>query len=310
MRYISIKSLSNVALAFLSMAVMVACSKKEEAPPADSLDVTLGKNTDLTLLNAAIKRAELTSFTQGDGPYTLFAPNNAAFTAFGLPTEAAINAVDKNLLVTILTFHLQPVLRTFVEIPTGPNAPMSTQGGFTEYSSKNLTTGDVFINGARVVTKDIKVSNGIIHVISKVLTPPLTNITGYLGGNTNYKLFLQAITKTATSASFTASPVTVFAPSNAAMVAAGYDSTKIANLTAGEITTLTAILKYHIVGTRIFSSDLKDGFWKTVNGASLAISSGGTKIAGISTPTPVAISFNDLAAFNGVLYGIEGLIKP
>jgi uncharacterized surface protein with fasciclin (FAS1) repeats len=142
------------------------------------------------------------------------------------------------------------------------------------------------------------------------LLPPINSTLTNLGLNPNTKLFLQAINKAAVTSSFTGNPITVFAPTNTAMTAAGYDSVSIANASAATITTLTGIIKYHVVSARIFTNDLKDGNLKTLQGTNVVISAGGTKIKGTTNPTPFSFTMTNIVSSNGVLHVIDGVLKP
>lgn len=273
----------------------------------DNIETIIAGTPELSIFKAAIERAKLQYFFNGPGPFTVFAPTNAAFNASGIATAADLNSIDTNLLATVLTYHLQPLARTSFEIPNGPNANMTTQGGLSFYSAKN-TTG-IYINGVKLVTSDIRASNGIIHTIDGVLIPPVNNSLNTLAANPNHKLFVQAINKSATTANINAALVTVFAPTNAAMVAGGYDSTTIANLNAAGITTLGNIVKYHIYTGRLFSSEFKDGNVKTVQGTNVVLSGSGTKIKGTTNATPFNIVARNITVSNGVIHTIDGLLK-
>lgn len=282
-------------------------SKDDNTITGDNLQTVISQNADLSLFAAAITRAKLEYFLNGPGPFTIFAPNNAAFNAAGIMTAADLNAIDTNLLVSLLTFHIQAGARTSFEVPRGPNANMVTQGGFSFYGTNN--SDGVFVNGSRLIKTDIRASNGIVHIINSLLNPPLNNSLAALTLNPNHTLFVQAATKTATTANVAASLVTVFAPTNAAMIAGGYDSTTIANLNTTAITLLGNIVKYHIFTGRLFSTEFKDGNLKTVQGTNVVLSSGGTKIKGTTNTTPFNIVTRNIAVSNGVIHTIDGLLK-
>jgi uncharacterized surface protein with fasciclin (FAS1) repeats len=309
MKYLAIRNWFLPVLAFSSVIFISSCDKNNDnkpAAPTNTVDQIINSNPDLSLFKAAVTKAKLTSFTQGPGPFTFFIPNNAALNAIGINTEADINALDSNLLVTILTYHILAGNRPVVEIPVGPNAPITMQGGGVIYASKKGT--DLYINGVKAVSTDVAASNGIIHILNRVLVPPTFNALLSLQANPNFKLFVQAINKAAVTANFTATgPITVFAPTNAAMTAAGYDSTAIANATAA---TLSPIMKYHVANIRRFSSELTDGQITMVQGTKTTISSSGTKIKGTTNVTPFNITAFDWVVTNGVIHTIDGMLKP
>jgi len=303
------KFIKRILLIVFIAGAFTTCDKKETVVIQDNLDTIINANADLSLFKAALIKTKLTTFTQGPGPFTVYAPNNAAFNAMGVNSEADLNLIDSSLLATILTNHLQTGLRTSYEIPVGPNGTIGTIGGFTVYASK--TAANVaYINGGKLLQTDIKASNGTMHIIEKVLLPPLTTTLGNLALIPNAKLFLQAINKAAVTSSFIVNPATVFAPTNAAMIAAGYDSTSIANANAATITLLSNILKYHVISSRIFSNDFKDGNLKTLQGTNIVISSGGTKIKGTNNPSSYNIIIKNIVSSTGVIHQIDGLLLP
>jgi uncharacterized surface protein with fasciclin (FAS1) repeats len=288
----------------------------------DNLDATLAKNTDLSIFKAAIAQAKLETFTKGPGPFTLLAPTDAAFNAAGI-TAATLPSIDSIVLTALILNHFQNIARTSFEIPEGPNGPMTSIAGFSNYSYQNKALGKIFISGANVSEKDIKTSNGIIHKIDKVLFPPVLTILATLQANPDFSLFVQAVQKTSltgTVSPATTAPVTVFALNNATMIANGYDATTIAALTGVPLTTLSNIIKYHVVANRNFSTDMKAGTLKTAYVIGVApnttptyitISLGsGVFVKGNSNPTPFQLNPVDIAASNGVIQVSGGMLKP
>lgn len=200
--------------------------------------------------------------------------------------------------------------RTFTEIPLGPNASMATQSGFLQYAARYITTGKAYINGAEV-TSNIPASNGILYTINRVLAPGFTTAAATLAANSNYKLMLQAIQKTAVIT--TTNPLTIFAVPNTAMVTAGYDSTTIANILSpsAAYNTLRGIMQYHTVNQRIFTPNFKAGNLRTVQTTNVAIGLGATvTVKGTNNPTPFNIVVPDVLTSTGVIHGIDGLLRP
>lgn len=315
MRLLQYNFLKLIVLAVVSLSLFTGCDKNDSpsvATPAETLDQKITANSDLSLFQAALIRARLTVFTQGGGPFTIFAPTNAAFNAIGITSTANIDALDSNYLVQLLTYHIQAGSRTYVEIPLGPNANMVTQGGLTQYASRYLGAAPTaYINGAKITTADVKAKNGVMHIIDKVLIPPFnTNFTN-LTTNPDYSLMVQAINKAAIVANFTATPTTVFAVPNSVMTAAGYDATTIAGLTGAPLTLLSNIMKYHVVPQRIFYPDFKAGTLKTSQGTNVTISlsGGNVMIKGTTNPSAFQVTSTGYTSSNGVLYSINGLLK-
>ena len=120
-----------------------------------------------TLLKAAVE-AGLANTLSEDGPFTVFAPTDSAFEK--LPDEVIISLLkkeNKDKLVNILKFH---VISGSYPSDKLPLLPLKTLNG--QDVNFQVDNGDIFINGAKVLKANINASNGIIHVIDGVLTPP------------------------------------------------------------------------------------------------------------------------------------------
>ena len=107
-----------------------------------------------------------------------------------------------------------------------------------------------------------------------------------------------------------AGPFTVFAPTNQAFINAGF--TTIASINAADPNNLTAILTYHVIGARVFSSDLlNNSMPATVNGGTVKITlTGGPKVKGNSNATGSNIILTDILATNGVVHVIDQVLLP
>ncbi|HEY9737154.1 MAG TPA: fasciclin domain-containing protein [Trichocoleus sp.] len=138
----------------------------EETAEATIVDIAAGSE-DFETLVAAVEAAGLTETLSGEGPFTVFAPTDEAFEA--LP-EGALEALllpqNQALLAQILTYHVVPGAVTSSDLTEGEVATV-------EGSDVTVSLGDsVMVNDAMVTTPDIEASNGVIHVIDKVIIPP------------------------------------------------------------------------------------------------------------------------------------------
>ena len=136
----------------------------------DVVDVAMA-NPQLSTLVKAIQAAGLVDTLKGTGPFTIFAPNNRAFARLGRVRGAALMA-DPAMLKNVLTYHViagAKVDAATAMAMTSPTSPPTVQGGTLQVVTKN---GKVMINNATVVQADIMASNGIIHIIDRVLMPP------------------------------------------------------------------------------------------------------------------------------------------
>ncbi|MEZ5231621.1 MAG: fasciclin domain-containing protein [Acidimicrobiia bacterium] len=141
----------------------------EEAGTIVDVAVAAG---DFETLVAAVTAADLVETLSGDGPFTVFAPTDEAFaealTALDLTAEELL--ADKETLTSILTYHVVSGEVPSTEVVTMDGESVATVNG------KDITIavdGDkVMVNDANVTAVDVEASNGVIHVIDKVLLPP------------------------------------------------------------------------------------------------------------------------------------------
>lgn len=163
-----------IALAIgLASPLALAASPASAAKPAQSqaqgdiIDTAVAAG-QFTTLAAALKAAGLVDTLKGAGPFTVFAPTDAAFAALPAGTvDELLKPENKDKLVAILTYHVVP-----------GSVPASRVAGMDSATTVNGDTvdirsagGGVTVDGARVVMADVGASNGVIHVVDKVLMP-------------------------------------------------------------------------------------------------------------------------------------------
>ncbi|WP_461125451.1 fasciclin domain-containing protein [Spirosoma aerophilum] len=301
-----------------------ACKKAEETTPTlMTIGELVNTGSKFTLLKETLVRAGLDGALAQPGTYTVFAPTDDAFKAFGYVDAAAIKAAPVELLKVVLQYHVLGTRVAAADIPTAVNTAQQTLAGLPVYVSKVAsgtgTATAVSINGARVLQADGAASNGVVHAIDRVLLPPVFgNIAATIQGiptllpTASFKLLQAAVTKAGIGGALTGpGPLTVFAPTDAAFKAVGIDSLAIANT---PVATLTAILTYHVLNSRTYSPTI-------TNGASLSTLQGGTITAGVSTTALTvtgkgnggkasAIIGPDISATNGVVHIIDRLLLP
>jgi len=161
-----------------SSAPAAATSSAASSPAASSpaaagtiVDVAAA-NADFTTLVAAVKAAGLAETLSGPGPFTVFAPTNEAFAA--LPAgllDKLLKPENKAVLAKILTYHVLASKVMAADVKDGKVA--TVEGGTITID----TMSGVKVNDAKVVTTDIAASNGVIHVIDKVLVPADVDVT-------------------------------------------------------------------------------------------------------------------------------------
>jgi uncharacterized surface protein with fasciclin (FAS1) repeats len=172
-------SVMLLSVLFTSCGGEVAAKKVEEAAttaaastpaveaPKTIVDVAIG-SPDHTTLVAALTAAGLVETLKGAGPFTVFAPTNAAFTALPAGTvEGLLKPESKAALTGILTYHVVAGNVKAADLKDGQKVK-TLQGGELTVSIKE---GKVKINGANVTAADLAGSNGVIHVVDGVLLP-------------------------------------------------------------------------------------------------------------------------------------------
>jgi uncharacterized surface protein with fasciclin (FAS1) repeats len=130
------------------------------------VEIAVG-SPDHTTLVAAVMAAELVETLSGPGPFTIFAPTNAAFAKLPAGTvESLLEPENKAKLVAILTYHVVPAKVLAADVQTG-EAPTVNGNKLTIKADSDGVT----VNGANVVATDLVGSNGVVHVIDTVILP-------------------------------------------------------------------------------------------------------------------------------------------
>jgi uncharacterized surface protein with fasciclin (FAS1) repeats len=149
--------------ALAAAALASACAT---APQPADIVATAARTPELSTLSRLITEAGLADTLRGAGPFTVFAPTNDAFKAVPAQTMAQLGK-DKEMLKSVLTYHVVPGKVTSNAVKVG-NAK-TVQGA-------NLALGKagaiVTVEDAMVVSPDVAVTNGVVHVIDRVLMPP------------------------------------------------------------------------------------------------------------------------------------------
>jgi len=283
-------------------ATLALCTGLVSAVSAKTVvEIAIG-SPDHTTLVAAVKAAGLVETLSGAGPFTVFAPTNAAFAKLPAGTvDSLLKPENKAKLVAILTYHVVPAKVMAADVKTG-EAP-SVNG--KKLALKADKTG-VTVNGAKVVKTDVTASNGVIHVIDTVVLPP-ENIVATAAKAGKFQTLLTAATAAGLADTLAnGGPFTVFAPTDEAFAKLGKDT--IANLLKPENKDkLANVLKYHVVAGVVKAADvvkLKEA--KTLQGGAATVK----VVDGKVTIDGANVVATDIAASNGVIHVIDAVILP
>ena len=300
-----------IFLAIIMMSLVLIPGASVAAQEQDIVAIAAGSE-DFTILTAALETAGLTEALQGEGPFTVFAPTNAAFE--NLLSALSISAEDllaQPQLADVLLYHVVAGSVMSGDLQNGMTA--ETLGG--QMITVDLSEG-VKINTSAVITADIKASNGVIHVIDTVLIPetfqlasataPLPSIVDIAVSNPDFSILVAALAKAELVEALQAEgPFTVFAPTNAAFEALLGEL----GITAEELLgqpQLADVLLYHVVSGAVLSTDLQNGMTaETLGGQSITVDlTDGVKI------NKSAVEIADIQASNGVIHVIDSVLIP
>jgi uncharacterized surface protein with fasciclin (FAS1) repeats len=293
---------SVIAFTALSMFAVSCSDDDSEMTPQSVTDIVVS-DPNFSTLEAAVLRAGLADALATTNPITVFAPDNAAFAASGI-TEAAIASLPVATVDAILKYHVLSGLVTSTSVPVSD--AVTTLGGTKLFASRNAN--GVFMNGIKVKQADISASNGVIHVVEKVLIPPTQTIAEIAASDTSFSFLVAAVTKVGLLNAISGpGKFTVFAPTNAAFRAVG-----ITDINAVPQATLETVVKYHVLTTNVFASDLINNTTaQTLQGGNLRITlpPAAVKIDG-SAETASAVTVANITATNGVIHVINKVLLP
>jgi len=280
-----------------------ACGTHEAPKPSDIVSTAVAAGQFKTLA-AALTAADLVKPLQGKGPFTVFAPTDAAFAKLPKGTlQTLLKPKNKDMLTSILTYHVVPGhVEAARVIKIGAADTLNGQRVNVRVKSKK-----VHVDDAQVIKADIAASNGVIHVIDRVILPSSDDIVATAAEAGSFKTLATAL-KTAglVEALQGKGPFTVFAPTDKAF----------AKLPKGTVETLLkpenraklqAVLKYHVVSGRVFADRAVAAKQaKTLQGDSVRISSSkeGVRI------NNARVIGADVDAANGVIHVIDTVLLP
>ncbi len=299
------KLIAPLSVVFIAVMAFTSCKKDDPVvvvPPKDITAVAIG-DAQFSTLVAALTKADLVKTLQGAGPFTVFAPNNDAFTKAKI---TSLDGLSKEALNPILLYHVLGAKVLAGGIAKG-QTEVGTAGGPKMYITNNAN--GVFINGnTKVIKTDVDASNGVIHVLDNVLTDiPSKTIAKIVIDGADFSILEDLVIK-AGLADALASPTigyTVFAPTNAAF--SGVDASKLS------VAQIKQILLYHVVPSRVFSPELANGEVTMAddNKSKVTIDlTNGATVKGVGNTTASKITSANIMATNGVIHVIDRVLLP
>jgi len=269
-------------------------------PPTKDIVDTAISNPQLKGLVAAVQAAGLVETLKGEGPFTVFAPTDAAFKALGKATAEAL-LQDPAKLASILTYHVVDGKLYSGDVLKATSVA-TVNGNDLVFTMRK---GKPYVNNARIVMTDILTTNGVIHIIDAVMLPPVGDIVDTALANPKLKGLVTAVQAAGLVETLKGEgPFTVFAPTDDAFRKLGRAT---GEALINDPATLASILTYHVVPGKLYSPDvLRQTSLATVNGNDLVV----RMIKGKPYINNARIIVTDIVTTNGVIHLIDTVLLP
>ena len=283
--------------------------------PPDVVDIAIA-NATFTHLVSAVVKADLVTALKADGPFTVFAPTDAAFEAlFEDLGVMGIEDISKETLTPILLYHVVSGNVRAADVSTSM-VPTLNQ----DYELDINIDGDgVMINGStNVIATDVQGKNGVVHVIDKVLVPGAENesqsIADIASNNTDFSSLVSALVKADLVETLDSEGTfTVFAPTNTAFQNL-FDALGVSGIADLSEEDLKQILLYHVLGSKKMSTDLSTGYLETLSTNSPNSDPVVIRVdvdGGVMLNKETSVVTADIEAFNGVIHIVDKvLLQP
>lgn len=296
----------------VSMVSLVAACGGGSDPEPNIVEVAQA-DPRFSILVEAVVAADLQGTLSGAGPFTVFAPTNDAFAALlgELGVSKAQLLANKPLLTAVLTYHVLPAKVEQASVPVGK--PITTvQGGIFKVESVNgaLTITDGRNRATRISATNVKATNGVIHVVDRVLLPADKNIVQTAVATADFSILVEAVTAAGLGNTLSGTgPFTVFAPTNAAFAALLTELGVSKAQLLADRALLTKVLTYHVLPARVLKADVPVGAAiTTVQGQTFSVDS--SLSITDANGRRARIAATDVLASNGVIHVIDRVILP
>jgi transforming growth factor-beta-induced protein len=288
---------STLSLLVLLLLSMSSCDTAKK-------DIVATASEQTKILTAAIKAAGLVETLQGTGPFTVFAPTDAAFSEIQADVDMLLKPENKEQLIKVLKCHVVSGKLLAKDLKDG--LTLTTLDG-EKLNVSLMSDGRFMVGDVHITTPDVVTSNGVIHIVDKVILPKIArklNITTIASANA--KTLSAAIGAAGLTATLEGDgPFTVFAPTDSAFSTIQKDVTTL--LKPENKDKLAKVLTYHVVSGKLVAADLKDGQeLTTVEGQKLKVSiKNGVVMVGNAR-----VIATDVDASNGVIHVIDKVLMP
>ncbi|MFK7782371.1 fasciclin domain-containing protein [Psychroserpens sp.] len=274
-------------------------------------------NDNFTALTGALTSENLVGTLQGSGPFTVFAPTNDAFTAFGNP--------NSNALGDILLNHVVSGVALSTDLSSGyDNTTLATNADGDNLSLYVNVGDNVMFNGSSMaVVTDVVGTNGVVHVVDSVIDLPTiatfaTSNTAALSSLVSALALADTGTPTvpwiATVSDVSAGPFTVFAPTNGAFDDLLIELDPTGNTALGDLdpATVNAVLLVHVANGNVRAGDLPMlmGTVPTLGGDLALDIDTLTLTDALMREIGIIAELTDIQAVNGVVHVVDRVIRP
>ncbi len=314
-------NINKTLFSFLIMILLVVIScnndddvlnQKLSENPQNITELIQG-NSNLSVLASALGQVSLDETLRSTTTYSVFAPNNDAFSGVDVS-----GLTDEELTNVLLNHVLSTVTADFTAtMQTGYLTTLASGPGETNLSIFTNTADDIILNGVSTLmdnASDIGATNGLLHVVDGVLLPP--TVTDHVLANPEFSSLAAALAKADLADALRASGeddlFTVFAPNNAAFekfmmdVNGAFGWTSLDDIPAD---ILTQVLLYHVVpGANVISSEVNETTQTSLQGESFSINNNGE--VDDASYTNANIVLTDVQGINGIVHVVDKVLLP
>jgi uncharacterized surface protein with fasciclin (FAS1) repeats len=299
-----------------TVTLLAACGGNDDDEPAAqprNIVQTAQSDARFSILVEAVVAADLAGTLSAPGPFTVFAPTNDAFAALlaelGVTKDQLL--ADKALLTSVLTYHVLPAQVLRAAVPAG-QAIGTVQGGIFKVDAvgSDLVVTDGRNRTARITATDLPTSNGVIHVVDRVLLPANKTVVETAQALPDFSILVEAVIAANLQGTLSGTgPFTVFAPTNAAFAALLAELGVTKDQLLADVPLLTKVLTYHVVPGRVLKANVPVGTAiGSVEGGTFTVDAG--LAITDQRARRASIVATDVLTSNGVIHVLDKVILP